>query len=356
MERSPPFFSKLLGKTGALQKNNRWWSWNIKMRGQHEDDGLLLLLVGYQIIVRGEVESLADLKNFGGIAANADMYEELIKGSAKKAGEAAAPAGEHADMKAVKDSNHVTEAIKRKTGVGRAMVLATLANSTARRMALIRCRLTEQLEHRHSEAMEMLTTKLGSLEWYVQQACGSYNKTLREVWALLQDQRFLNEICLTRSDLAIGAHLEHEQQILADLVVTFARNIVFFEIQSNAWYSHRPPFAFMKFLSREQKDRDECMAFARVLYTAVIEQEANERGVGRAADLSAANLKALLWPRNQWVLGKELNFNVVLSIAVFQIAVEAGRFCPRCVPSPAYALHRPPAARPPTARYSPPTS
>jgi hypothetical protein len=223
--------SALLKKLGTVAVNNRWWAWNQKLRKNLSGDALMLMVLMYQCLVKGEVESIAEIENFGGVHG----VWAVLKQAANPAIEAASTSSSSAsavEAKSVKESDHVQRAMHNKQGIGRNMTLVVCANFTSRKLAIGRMRISEPLEVEHGKTITTLNTQMGSLRWYVGKACRDYDDTLCKIWAVLEDDAFLNEVCFTGTSHDLGHNSTQECQMLADVFFTFARSLVAAETES----------------------------------------------------------------------------------------------------------------------------
>ena len=104
-------------------------------------------------------------------------------------------------------------------------------------------------------------------------ATGGYDDVLMKTWATLQSRKVLSELGVSVAQRFEGHSTLQEDMIIADVFVTFVRELLAATIESWAFFSHRPPFCLLGCLSKDKAVRESTLKQAKALWDLVDEMD-----------------------------------------------------------------------------------
>jgi hypothetical protein len=296
--RSFGWTSRTAQALGDRQKQNRWHSWDIKLRELIPDTTVFALVLVYIEMVRGVIGDLMDIPFFGGMDGPRPLMEVKV---VPKVG-----TGYSSDavvMKTVSASNHDVDALRRGTKNHSHLCLSVLTNRTGRRLAVGMSRGGQPLEEDCHLGITLRKTQVGCSDWIVGRACRSYDKVLADTWAVLRKRSVLRELGFMSGLDFVGNSSLKEDEMVAETMLDFVRELVAGEIESSATYSHRPPFALLACLSSEQATVNKTLAWAKSLWDMLNRFETLEVPNAEVT----TKLRETLWPDSvesrEWLVG-----------------------------------------------------
>ena len=283
----------LLKRIGPATAFGRWFTWSKKNRFHEHDFAMLLPPLLYINIVRGSISSIADVPSFLTHAPPAD------EGDGDAAEAEPRPAGSSGDplpRMSVRDSTRRVDAAQRRLKNKSLFVAGVLSNPFSRKLMLLATYVPMPMELRHNLDVQAFATQRGCLDWAIGMASASYTQMLRDIWATLQNTELLRKVGFTAHQPVVCDAMHRENIVVANTAVELCRHLISLEIETNSYYSHRPPFMYLQALSKDALVRAAVMVWCKRAWDVVTGAE--EIAFGSA--VVRRHLSSMLWPAQQW--------------------------------------------------------
>lgn len=315
-------YNPIFVNKGFAAKTSRWFSWSQKVSGMMPNLSVLLLVLLYISIHRGNISSTRDVPEFLVPAAKAPApagsSSSRPSPAAGSSSDLAPPSSSGAERLSVKQSNSEMERLRRSNPNTLMMVVHILSNRTTRRIAQCMLRLTSHVHEAHNLTVTQLKTQSGSLDWHVEAATGSYNKYLSAIFSELTDDGLLCAANFaTDPESILSDSCFKEEALVAETALDLAREMIFNEIVSMAFYTHRPFAKFAALLHHDSNKRADAFKWCKELFEALTNAEEAVHS-GKHPKLQQF-LDSMLWPKALW--GREILISI--AEAQFQALPEA---------------------------------
>ena len=202
----------------------------------------------------------------------------------------------------MKHSNFEIENLRQSTKNTAHFVSVSLSRSVTTKLMTGIVGIGLPLEEDMRMTLTTAKTQAGALEWFVNQSSGEWEHVLAATFAKLQDKSLITEIGFLPAAAFTGELTALEERSIAEALVDFAREYVAAEVLTQSFFTLRPPFACMAWLSRDSNVRRRRMSYLEQVWEAL---EAAEKTVSPDGYVEK-HLRAMLWPANpisrEWLL------------------------------------------------------
>ena len=233
------------------------YAWNQKYRAVKKELPQILLVLLYIAVVNDRVSFLKDLPFFGGVAPDVVHEDDSIASAAASSSDLV--------VKNVKQSSAGFDALRRARFDNFLFMASIIANRTNTKLAAAICIGSEPFEEDTRQMMTKTTTRIGCKQHFIDQAKRKSDETLQKTFAVLGDKGALAELGLLNFGQVFRGWSAKEDQMVAEVLISYITKTVANEIEHSSLYCMRPPHRFFQYLSDDVADKKEVMEWCKVI-------------------------------------------------------------------------------------------